>query len=139
MLKTSFKKLKPAEVGDTVVILIAHPDKVNSLGPRNVLGCITEKGETTYRVGTSQGTLSVDYTRNQFELCPTNFLSCNSVPDVTITQTQAMQSASLGISTGSVCRCGHCRTLRCSCKKASRNCNSKCHKGRTCFNKFSFT
>ena len=30
MLKTSFKKLKPAEIVDTVVILIAHPDKVYS-------------------------------------------------------------------------------------------------------------
>ena len=99
MLNTSSKKLRPAEVDDTVVIPIAHPD--------------------------------------QFELCTTNLLCCNSVPDVKITQTQAMQSASLG--TGSSCRCGHCRTLRCPCKKASRNCNSKCHKGRTCFNKFSFT
>ena len=67
MLNTSSKKLKPSEVGDTVVIPIAHPDKVNSLGPRNVLGCITEKGETAYRVGTLQGALSVGYTRNQFE------------------------------------------------------------------------
>ena len=44
MLNTSSKKLRPAEVGDTVVIPIAQPDKVNSLGPRNMLGCITGKG-----------------------------------------------------------------------------------------------
>ena len=139
MLNTSSKKLRPAEVGDIVVIPIAQPDKVNSLGPRNMLGCITEKGETTYRVGTSQGTLSVGYTRNQFELCSTNLLARDSVPDVTITQTQAMQSELLGISSGSACRCRHCKTLRCPCKKASRNCNSKCHRGNTCFNRHSFT
>ena len=138
-LNTSSKKLRPAEVGDTVVIPIAQPDKVNSLGPRNMLGCITEKGETAYRVGTSQGTLSVGYTRIQFELCSTNLLARDSVPNVTITQTQAMRSELLGISSGSACRCRHCKTLRCPCKKASRNCNSKCYRSNTCFNRHSFT
>ena len=139
MLNASSKRVKQAEIGDNILIPIAQPDKINSLGPRNMLACITEKGESTYRVGTSQGNLSVEYTRNQFDLCPVNLLTSESVPDTVISQTQAMQSASLGFSTGSACLCRHCKTLRCPCKKASRNCNSKCHKGHTCFNKFSFT
>ena len=42
----------------------------------------------------------MEYTRNQFDLCPVNLLTSESVPDTVISQTQAMQSASLGMSTG---------------------------------------
>ena len=37
--------------------------------------------------GISEGTLSVGFTRNKFEMCHTNLLSNNSVSDVTIKQT----------------------------------------------------
>ena len=43
MLKTSAKKLQPAEVGNNVIILISLPDRINSLSPRNIVGCITSK------------------------------------------------------------------------------------------------
>ena len=58
MLVASSKKLRQAEFGDSVVNTIALPNKVNSLGPSDVLGCITEKGDNI-RVGASKGTLSV--------------------------------------------------------------------------------
>ena len=135
MLNSSSKKLKPAHIGNTVIIPISEPDKVNSLGPRNIIGCITDKDDSTYIVGTSQGTISVAYTRNQFELCPSNLLSIESVPPETVTQTEVTQSASLGITNGSSCRCKFCKTQRCPCKKSGRACNTKRHKGHCCFNK----
>ena len=109
MLNESSKRVKHAEIGDIILIPIAQPDKINSLGPSNIPTCITEKDESTYRVGTSQGSHSVEYTPNQFDLCPVNLLTSESVPD-TVKSTQAMQSASLGISIGSACRCRHCKT-----------------------------
>ena len=85
---------------NTILVPISEPDKVNSLGLRNISGCITGKDDSTYTVGTSQGTISVSYTRNQFELCPSNLLSIESVPSETVTQTEVTQSASLGITNG---------------------------------------
>ena len=41
MLKSNAKKLQPAEVGNNVIIPISRPDKINSLRPRNIVGCIT--------------------------------------------------------------------------------------------------
>ena len=120
MLNTASKKFKEAEVGDSVLIPISQPDKVHSLGPRNILGCITSRNESTYSIGTTQGRLAVNYSRNQFELCPTNLLPLDSIPPRTVTQTEAMQSASLGISNSSACRCKHCKTQRCPCKKSGR-------------------
>ena len=52
MLNSSSKKFKPAHIGNTVMIPISEPDKVNSLGPRNIIGCITGKDDSTYTVGT---------------------------------------------------------------------------------------
>ena len=135
MLNSSSNKFKPAYIGNTVIIPISEPDKVKSLGPRNIIGCITGKDDSTYTVGTSQGTISVAYTRNQFELCHSNLLSIESVPPETVTQTEVTQSASLGITNGSSCRCKFCKTQRCPCEKSGRACNSKCHKDHSCFNK----
>ncbi|KAI6660629.1 hypothetical protein LOD99_10361 [Oopsacas minuta] len=52
-----------------------------------------------------------------------------------VSQTGAMQNASLGLS-DSACRCKHCKTLRYPCKKSGRSCNTKYQKGHTRFNKF---
>ena len=135
MLNTASKKFKEAEVGDSVLIPISQPDKVHSLGPRNILGCITSRDESTYSIGTTLGTLAVNYSRNQFELSPTNLLPLDSIPPRTVTQTEAMQSSSLGISNSPTCRCKHCKTQRCPCKKSGRSCNTKCHRGQVCLNK----
>ena len=134
MLNASSKKFKDAEVGDSVLIPISQPDKISSLGPRNILGCITSIGDSTYSIGTSRGKLAVNYSRNQFEVCPTKLLSIESIPSITVTQTEAMQNASLGIVGNSACRCKYCKTQRCPCKKTNRSCNTKCHRGHSCFN-----
>ena len=83
MLNASSKRVKHAEIGDNILIPIAQPCIINSLGPRNILAYITEKGGSTYRVD-SQGSLPIKYTRNQFDLCPVNLLTSESVPDTVI-------------------------------------------------------
>ena len=80
MSARSSKKFKQAQVGDSVLIPISQPDTISSLGPHNTLGCITSRYGSTYSIGTSQGTLAVSYSRNQFEVCPTNLLSIDSIP-----------------------------------------------------------
>ena len=62
MLNSSSNRFKPAYIRNTVIIPISELDEVNSLGPRNIIGCITGKDDSTYTVGTSQGTISVAYT-----------------------------------------------------------------------------
>ena len=104
------------------------------LGPRNMLGVVTDVSEGSYTIGTRDGTASTNYTRNQFDVCSSNiFLQPSSVTAVTITQTSAMRNAFLGIDTSSCCRCSHCKTNRCPCRKSGRSCGSKCHMGAKCF------
>ena len=83
-----FKKLQPAEVENSVIIPISRPDKINSLGPRNIVGCITSIDNSTYTVGTPQGTISVPYTRIQFVLGPSNVVSIGST--IRVTQTEML-------------------------------------------------
>ena len=98
MLNTASKRFKHAEVGDSVLIPISQPDKIQSLGPRNILGCITSRDDSSYSIGTIQGTQAVNYSRFQFELCPTKLMSLESIPPVTISRQQqcrVLLSASL--------------------------------------------
>ena len=74
MLISSSKSLQPAEVENNVILPILRP-----LGTRNIVGCITSIHNSMYTVGTPQGTISVSYTRNQFELCPSNVISFGGV------------------------------------------------------------
>ena len=130
MLASSAKKFHPANIGDNVLVPIVRPDKMNSLGPRNMLGVVTNISEGVYTIGTRDGTLNTAYTRNQFEVCSSNsFLQPTIVPPAIVSQTSAMRNASLGIEQGSFCRIKHCKTYRCPCKKSSRSCGTKCHKG----------
>ena len=135
MLVSAAKKFCPANVGDNVVVPIPRPDKMTSLAPRNMLGVVTDVSEGSYTIGTRDGTLSTNYTRNQFDVCSSNiFLQPSSIPTVTIAQTSAMRNASLGIDKNSFCRCKYCKTNRCACKKSGRSCGTKCHMGAKCFN-----
>ena len=135
MLVSAAKKFCPANIGDNVVVPIERPDKMTSLGPRNMLGVVTDITEGSYTIGTRDGTVSTNYTRNQFDVCSSNiFLQPSSVPAVTIPQTSAMRNASLGIDTNSCCRCSHCKTNRCACRKSGRSCGTKYHMGAKCFN-----
>ena len=45
----------------------------------------------------------------QFDICPLKFSTLEFPSSSTITQTEAMQSASLGLVSGSACRCKHCK------------------------------
>ena len=135
MLVSAAKKFCPANIDDNIVIPIERPDKMTSLGPRNMLGVVTDVSEGSYTVGTRDGTVSTNYTRIQFDICSSNiFLQPSLVPAVTITQTSAMRNASLGIDMKSCCRCSYCKTIRCPCRKSGRSCGTKCHMGAKCFN-----
>ena len=64
--------------------------------------------------------------RNQFDFCSSKiFLQPISVPVVTISQTYAIRNAFLGIDTSSCCRCSHCKSNRCPCRKSSQSCGDK--------------
>ena len=95
MLVSSAKKFHPANIGDNVLVPIERPDKMNSLGPRNMLGVVTNISEGVYTIGTRDGTLNTAYTRNQFEVCSSNsFLQPTIVPPAIVSQTSAMRNAS---------------------------------------------
>ena len=72
MLNASNKQFKPAEIGDNIIIPISKPDKLSRIGPRNIVGCITNQVKNIYSVGTSEGESSVGYTRNQFPISSAN-------------------------------------------------------------------
>ena len=122
------------EVGESVLIPIARPDTMSSIGPRNITGCITGREDDLYTIETTEGILANSYTRNQFDICSSQLLSVKDIPSRVISQTEAMLKASLGIESGSSCRCKFCKTNRCPCRKGGRICNSRCHKGKACCN-----
>ena len=97
MINATSKKLKHAEIGDSVLIPISRPDMISSIGPRNLSGCITHKEDHLYTIGTTEGILGVKYTMGQFDVCNSNSLTPRKIPSHTITETEAMQKASLGI------------------------------------------
>ena len=63
MLKASNKKFKPAEIGETVLIPISQPDKMSSIGPRNIIGRITKEQDSLYTIATTHGTISTGFTQ----------------------------------------------------------------------------
>ena len=134
MVGCSNKKFKPAHVGESVLIPITRPDTMSSIASRNLTGCIMSKEDDMYKIGTSEGIIASKYTRNQFDFCSSQIHSMENIPSIIITQTEAMRKASLGIEYSSSCCCKFCKTHRCPCRKTGRRCNSKCHKGRACFN-----
>ena len=54
MLSTASKRFKHAEVGDSVLIPISQPDKIQCLGPRNILGCISLRVEMIHHTLSAQ-------------------------------------------------------------------------------------
>ena len=61
-------------------------------------------------------------------------MSLEDISSRILTPIEAMRKASLGIESGSACRCKYCKTFRCPRKKGGRICNSICHKGKACYN-----
>ena len=51
MISATSKKLKHAEIGDSVLIPISRPDMISSIGPSNLSGCITNKEDHLYTIG----------------------------------------------------------------------------------------
>ena len=105
---------------------------MTSLRPCNILGVVSDISEGSYTVGTRDGTLSTNYSRNNFDICSSNIFLLP--PAVTITQTSAMRNYSLGIDINSCCRCSYYKTNRCAWMKSDRICGTKCHMGAKFFN-----
>ena len=134
MLTASGKRLKPALVGDAVIIPVPHPDRLCAIGARNILGSICDKQDDIYTVATSGGVISYGYTRNQFEVSLPNLMTTPFTSTNIVTQTELMQNASLGTGTDA-CKCKKCINRTCSCRKSGKKCSTKCHKGLKCKNK----
>ena len=80
MDESSSKKFHPASVGDYVIIPIQRPDRMTSLAQRNLLAVITGVADSCYTIRTRAGTLINEYTRNQFDLCSSQFIQHGTVP-----------------------------------------------------------
>ena len=60
---------------------------MTSLGQRNLLGVITGVSDkAVITIGTRDGTLNNEYTRNQFDLCSSKFMQPSTVPCSSISQ-----------------------------------------------------
>ena len=102
MLKSSGKKFKLAEIGDTVLIPISQLDNISSIGPRYLMGHIIDAQDYLYTESTSHGTISAGYVRNQFDVCPLKISAHESCHTSIISQTEAMQSGSISLISGLV-------------------------------------
>ncbi|XP_050316070.1 uncharacterized protein LOC126750480 [Anthonomus grandis grandis] len=79
MLNQSQSKFPPVNVGDNVLINVPEVDR-GRLAPRNVLSVIMEKTDQgLYVLGTKNGKLTRLYSRNEFQLSPSLFLSLSEV------------------------------------------------------------
>ena len=130
MLKASNNSLPPARVGDNILLPIEKPDMVTTLGNKNMMGVVVSNNDQMYSIGTSYGILEKQFTRNQFQLCPSKFLKIDNLPTSIIPQSTAMRNASQGVSYS--CKCRNCSSSRCPCRKAVTLCNSRCHQGKYC-------
>ena len=88
-------------------------------------------------LGTKVGTLSTQFSRNQFELLTQKFLSSADVPDNV--SLGVREAARLHSNTGGQgffkCSCQtKCQSKRCKCNKDGVKCNSRCHKNCSCHN-----
>ena len=64
---------------------------MTSLGQQNLIGVVTDVENDNYTIGTRDGILYNEYSRNQFELCYTNFIQPDNVPSSSNSQTAAME------------------------------------------------
>ena len=137
MLSTTAKRFKPASVGDNVAIPIPDVDKGRAEF-RNVLGVITNVSDNgNYVIGTSHGTLKQKYARPQFIPAKGSFLKVDAIPEDNISLREVARKATIGGGQGyrsCICVKG-CESKHCSCRRAGRLCNSKCHGSLSCKNK----
>ena len=137
MLNQSQSKFPPVMVGDNVLINVPEVDR-GRLAPRNVLSVVMEKTDQgLYVLGTKNGKLSRLYSRNEFQLSPSVFLSLSEVAADSSVNVRQEAMLSSGSKQGFVkCNClKGCQTKACACVKLNIKCNSKCHKSNSCKNK----
>ena len=135
MVKANCNHFPDANIGDNILLPITKPDSI-AFGKKNMLGVVLSKENDLYSIGTKYGVLDTNYTKNQFDICPSKFLEQEGVPQNRISQRTAMQNASQGVTY--LCKCKSCSTSRCPCRKASLVCHSRCHQGKSCLNKSNF-
>ena len=88
-------------------------------------------------MGCATGILESVYSRNQFSPTIMSFLKPEEVNMARVVPLRtAAKEESMGGGQGvPKCNCtGNCLKARCSCKKESRRCNSRCHNKRSCAN-----
>ena len=136
MVKRSKVILKPAAVGDTVLV---HLDKVDrsQVDFPNLIGLILETknidSKDFYRIATKDGVLKGWIARDQFDISKQRILTLSSV-NTTKEFSKRTANAASSLSGGqgmSFCGCKtDCTSGRCGCfnsKPNSLKCNSKCH------------
>ena len=138
MLQSSNKRFKPLSVGENVMVPIPDVDR-GRVDFRNVKAVVKEANVNMglYTIGTIHGTLKQQYIRNQLIPTKASLVTVSEIPDGEVTLREVARKDSLGSGQGFQrchCRSGCDRNL-CSCKKASRLCNSKCHNSLSCNNK----
>jgi len=100
MVESTNKRLRPATVGDTVLV---HPipDVDRGRGDhKNVKGVITAFKDGFYSIGTEYGKLESGFTRNQFSACSEKLLDNSAVPDNFITLREVARQSSSGTGKG---------------------------------------
>ena len=90
-----------------------------------------------YTIGTKDGTIAGQFSRNQIAPCTTNFIDVQAVPENSISDRSASCKASIVGGQGIFrCKCTtKCVNNRCICRKNKPICNSKCHNALSCCNK----
>jgi hypothetical protein len=137
MLKASNKKFKDAIVGQNVTVKIPDVDRGRNC-PRNIIAVVLETMENgLYKLGTSDGVLKKAYSRNEFQLCSTSFVTVNECQPSSSLSLRTAAAVSSGSNQGfTKCNCNSkCDTKRCFCVKRGVLCNSKCHGSNPCKNK----
>ena len=136
MMKGTESKYPPANVGDTVLVPVPDVDK-GKMDSRNLVVLERNEQEGLYRLGTTSGTLSQQYTRGEIIPVKGQFLTPDQVDSqVKSVRTVAKEQSSTGGQGFKKCNClKSCDTKRCSCKAAGVLCNSRCHNSITCKNK----
>jgi hypothetical protein len=136
MLSETAKRFKDCVIGENVLVPIPEVDRGRT-DFRNVLDVIRMVGPDGYTIGTQSGILKQKYVRSQFQPTIGTHLRAIDVPSKEVSLREASGMVSLAHGQGFIrCHCkGDCSSMRCSCRKEGRLCNSKCHKSLSCTNK----
>ena len=136
MVKHSNKRIRLAEAGENVLILIPTLDRISPFDPRNLPGMILEiRDDGMHRIGTAAGVLDAMHMVSQFQPSISKFITPEDVPDKQVSLREAILHSSFG-KHRLQCNCtGGCNSNTCKCRKSCRICNSKCHKSLACHNK----